>query len=794
MATTPTTGDIPSNAAVDLKFNSEQFDRVMNSDDLTYTDRFGKKRITMKGVQELANGFQDTFTNLLGSPDGFKLIGGVKSFDTLRSTPVKTEGQRIFLKSYHENGTTGGGIFVGHIGTKLDDGGTVAQGVGFYWERADCTEISVEIFGGTPNDNTIDNSDFIIAADLVSFSKGVRLTGKGLNYSVGRSFTLVTPNIKDIKISPTSSFTGDAPTFTCDQNTGELVLEDVDISDFKGRGSNCTKGNYTLVPTITFKGTCKFNGNGGGPTRTTVLPKTTTISAAADLTTTSVISVADTSKFIAGDYVLVNGVRYRILSVDSSSQITFYNTSSIPTIYNDGVNSSVSAGDVLEKVFVVNTASEAVIDVADSTIFKVGDAVWIGDSKCLISVINNSTQITLVNVNGVPTLQYGGTGTGRYTSGQYVTKDKNGKNGFTINTSSSIGWNINLKGNVEFNNNGWFGLFQWCNASGGTVFGGAKANNNGYIGVGLGYVKGGELSGFVTNNNGNNGLDLFETYSETTIHDCTSNNNGVDGIFVASSKTAPKLYANTCVGNKRIGMLANGRTVTPVGLTVLDNFCVGNDLYSICLTGIGGGIVGDCSVGGGMQGIRIEGKNGIANPKSITVRDCKFSSVSSESDIFANIGGYTNGGDQGSLHLNNNSYFGRTPKFSITNIDVDKSTFIPAGYSKPNGTDLSASAGTAIAVGVTFFKPHAPTVIDNSAEDFTVQIYTNSGLTTVGTVTTATRTAGVELSNGATSNGRIIGSPAYGTFSYNFTLSSPGTRYLHIKSKYGSSVIKLTWS
>lgn len=159
MATTPTTGDIPSNAAVDLKFNSEQFDRVMNSDDLTYTDRFGKKRITMKGVQELANGFQDTFTNLLGSPDGFKLIGGVKSFDTLRSTPVRTEGQRIFLKSYYENGSTGGGIFIGHIGTKLDDGGTVAQGVGFYWERVG-SEIKLDNYGiyqqnisvGTPVD------------------------------------------------------------------------------------------------------------------------------------------------------------------------------------------------------------------------------------------------------------------------------------------------------------------------------------------------------------------------------------------------------------------------------------------------------------------------------------------------------------------------------------------------------------------------------------------------------------------------------------------------------------------
>lgn len=167
MATTPTTGDIPSNAAVDLKFNSEQFDRVMNSDDLTYTDRFGKKRITMKGVQELANGFQDAFTNLLGSPDGFKLIGGVKSFDTLRSTPVRTEGQRIFLKSYYENGNTGGGIFIGHIGTKLDDSGTVAQGINYYWERIFSGFVTPEMFGGDPT-GTRPSGDAIRSAFAVS--------------------------------------------------------------------------------------------------------------------------------------------------------------------------------------------------------------------------------------------------------------------------------------------------------------------------------------------------------------------------------------------------------------------------------------------------------------------------------------------------------------------------------------------------------------------------------------------------------------------------------------------------
>jgi hypothetical protein len=130
----------------------------------------------MKGVQELANGFQDTFTNLLGSPDGFKLIGGVKSFDALRSTPVRTEGQRIFLKSYYENGNTGGGIFIGHIGTKLDDGGTVAQGVGYYWERMYQSTVSVNDFGAVGDGVTPDDVGIKYGLGWVSAKPNRKLT------------------------------------------------------------------------------------------------------------------------------------------------------------------------------------------------------------------------------------------------------------------------------------------------------------------------------------------------------------------------------------------------------------------------------------------------------------------------------------------------------------------------------------------------------------------------------------------------------------------------------------------
>lgn len=128
MATTPTTGEIPSNAAVDLKFNSEQFDRVMNSDDLTYTDRFGKKRITMKGVQELANGFQNTFTNLLGSPNGFKLIGKVSSISALSILPGK-DGDHVLVKGYNEGSELGGGEFYYSSASALvNNGVTIING------------------------------------------------------------------------------------------------------------------------------------------------------------------------------------------------------------------------------------------------------------------------------------------------------------------------------------------------------------------------------------------------------------------------------------------------------------------------------------------------------------------------------------------------------------------------------------------------------------------------------------------------------------------------------------------
>lgn len=48
--TTPTQNGIPSSTAIDVRFNAEKLDEIINSDNETYSDRFGNSRFTIKGV------------------------------------------------------------------------------------------------------------------------------------------------------------------------------------------------------------------------------------------------------------------------------------------------------------------------------------------------------------------------------------------------------------------------------------------------------------------------------------------------------------------------------------------------------------------------------------------------------------------------------------------------------------------------------------------------------------------------------------------------------------------------
>ncbi|MEN6740431.1 hypothetical protein ABFC25_27755, partial [Klebsiella pneumoniae] len=421
----------------------------------------------------------------------------------------------------------------------------------------------------------------------------------------------------------------------------------------------------------------------------------------------------------------------------------------------------------------VNTAADFVIPVVDASGFIVGNYIWIGDSKCMIAGISGNT-ITLVNNGSAPTLYSGGTGTGSYRAGQFFTRDGNGKNGLTIGGGGTeASWGITIQNGIRLMNNGWFGLFQYVKTKAGSVSikGKVEGGGNGYCAMGLSYVQGGEISGFKFYENGNNGLDIFETTGDLSISDGLCYGNGVDGIFACGNGTGPKITRVKSRNNFRIGILAYGRTASPTGFNIIDCECTDNVLYDVCYTGVRSLNFAANTIGGASTALKIEGRNGLLNPDGVIVSENNFAKESSIEDIYANIGGYNDGGSSGAISVLNNRYNGRNPKHAIANFNRSQSRFVPVGRLSFSAS-YTAAAGATIAVPLVFYKPSSTSNIDVLGGQVEIQICSNSSLLTIGTVTTASRTAGVELSNGATTNGKILAMAAFGTLSYNFTLAT----------------------
>ena len=472
------------------------------------------------------------------------------------------------------------------------------------------------------------------------------------------------------------------------------------------------------------------------------------------------------------------------------------NYSGIPQLTLDACEFS-NNGSLLRTTCVnaVNTASDFVIPVVDASGFIVGNYIWIGDSKCMIAGISGNT-ITLVNNGSAPTLYSGGTGTGSYKAGQFFTRDGDGKNGATIGEGGTEqGWGISIQNGIRLMNNGWFGLFQYVRAKAGTVSikGKVEGGGNGYCGMGLSYVQGGEISGFTFYENGNNGLDIFETTGDLSISDGLCYGNGVDGVFACGNGTGPKISRIKSRNNFRIGILAYGRTVSPAGFNITDSECTDNGLYDVCYTGVRSFNFAANTIGGASTSLKIEGRNGLLNPDSVTVSENNFAKESLIEDINANIGGYNDGGSSGAISVLNNRYNGRNPKHTISNFNRSQSRFVPVGRVSFTSS-YTAAAGATISVPLVFYKPNATSNIDVLGGQVEIQICSNPSLLTIGTVTSAVRTAGVELNNGATTNGKILAMAAFGTLSYNFTLTTAGTVYLNVRSPYGDGVIQLTWT
>ncbi|QOI66388.1 hypothetical protein [Erwinia phage FBB1] len=175
---------------------------------IVFSDSKETVKFVSKNTSDIAQAAADIATNKtkieglpsavktdFAQPEGLSLIGTVSNFDTLRTLIPVYDGARVMVRSYYSGKGKGGGIFVGHTGTQIDDGGFIAAGSGFYWVREDLNlnNLTVLEFGAYA-DGVNDDQPAVKRMYEFTLSKYARLlsgaTQSGNTLSGGRSIQL----------------------------------------------------------------------------------------------------------------------------------------------------------------------------------------------------------------------------------------------------------------------------------------------------------------------------------------------------------------------------------------------------------------------------------------------------------------------------------------------------------------------------------------------------------------------------------------------------------------------------
>ena len=259
--TTPTNNSIPSNNLLDARFNFEKLDQIVNSDSSYYIDRFGKQRLTAKGLQGLVENIDSEFELTLGEDTTQLLMGRVENADRLREISG-APGRKIDLARVYPGDSRSGGTLLW-----VDDSVSPDDGVVFFrvndrggwirenWRNGILAEWAgdlIEISDASDRLNKISlalktfNSEVLLPSGNIYVGKTWKLSTSQLKITGAGSSTWIIGKPSDADGLPNNDPVMAISADIWDSVTvnGQGRTQDIDIRDF------CISGrNYPLNPT-----------------------------------------------------------------------------------------------------------------------------------------------------------------------------------------------------------------------------------------------------------------------------------------------------------------------------------------------------------------------------------------------------------------------------------------------------------------------------------------------------------------------------------------------------------------
>ncbi|ADW75175.1 hypothetical protein Rahaq_3584 [Rahnella aceris] len=285
------------------------------------------------------------------------------------------------------------------------------------------------------------------------------------------------------------------------------------------------------------------------------------------------------------------------------------------------------------------------IFVADSSLFKPGDFIWIGDGKFKIREIKGSEILLVTGVppNIISPMVFSG-GYDKCTVGQFVTMNGDDKHGIRIG-NGGYGWDIDLsQSKIESSHNSGAGFYHACKKfNGKQIIENITSIGNGYINIGMSYMREGVIKNCIARDSGNNGIDVFATSKKVDIHDNIVSGAGVDGIFIGGDGESARVYDNKISNCRRVGILINARLNPIKEVFVKGNMILNSGMNSLTLTGVESGAVNENNLNGSVKRptIYLERRNGLALSGILNISDNTILN-SSSGDIGTNYPGYSN--------------------------------------------------------------------------------------------------------------------------------------------------------